>query len=103
MKSNSAGLNSKPFTISASGLETTWNLSVRCWHCQGGVRLHNPVVICLNLIQSSSDGLDTAGEVSVHFQFGVFNHDMGHYTMGKIDQVNFHSSFIVKLIIICLL
>ena len=48
------GLNSAPFTISVAGLRTVWSLSVRCWVCEGGVRLHNPVVICLNLLQVSA-------------------------------------------------
>ena len=85
MKSN-IGLNSKSFTISASGLVTTWTLSVRCWQCESGARLYNPVVICLNLLHSSSD-TDSEAEVKVQFQFGVFNNDMGHYTMGSLDQV----------------
>ena len=85
MKSNSSGLNSKPFTISASGLVTTWSLSVRCWQCENGVRLHNPVVICLNLLQSASES--EGADLNVQFQFGVFNNDLGHYTMGKLDQV----------------
>ena len=71
---------------------TTWSLSVRCWQCENGVKLHNPVVICLNLLQSTSetDGAD----LSVQFQFGVFNNDLGHYTMGRLEQVSCHQSII---------
>jgi len=89
VKSNSSGLNSKPFTISASGLVTTWSLSVRCWQCENGVRLHNPVVICLNLLQSASES--EGADLNVQFQFGVFNNDLGHYTMGKLDQASVNS------------
>ena len=86
MRSSSSGLNSKPFTISASGLVTTWTLSVRCWQSEGGARLHNPVVICLNLLKAASES-DSEADLKVQFQFGVFNNDLGHYTMGNIEQV----------------
>ena len=89
------GLNSAPFTISVAGLRTVWSLSVRCWVCEGGVRLHNPVVICLNLLQvAATNTSDTAADrdtppppAAVSFQFGVFNNNLKHFTMGKLEKV----------------
>ena len=38
VRTSEDGLNSRPFTISLPGLSTTWNLSVRSWKCEDGVR-----------------------------------------------------------------
>ena len=63
----------------------------------GWVRLHNPVVICLNLLQVAATNTatsDTAADrdtppppAAVSFQFGVFNNNLKHFTMGKLEKV----------------
>ena len=69
----------------------TWNLSVRCWTCEGGVKLTNPVVICLNLVQVSLlDNSQYQGrDARLNFQFGVFNNSLNHFTVGKLEKVSF--------------
>ena len=69
-----------------SGLTTLWSLSVRCWTQEGGVRLHNPVVICLNLLNVSSSKF-SENNASINFQFGVYNNNLKHFTMGKLEKV----------------
>ena len=88
---SSNGLNSSNFTSNVPGLEMTWNLSVRCWTCEGGVKLTNPVVICLNLVQVSLlDNSQYQGrDARLNFQFGVFNNSLNHFTVGKLEKVSF--------------
>ncbi len=84
------GLDSQTFDINVNGLQTSWNLSVRFWTGEGGERLANPFVLCLNLLSSSpssfSSRTKTAGSapvsVGVRYKFGVMNRSTGRFEMG---------------------
>lgn len=44
--------DSVPFEYNANGDKTRWSLSIRYWKGAEGKRLNNPVVLCLNLLDS---------------------------------------------------
>ena len=50
------------------------------------MKLANPVVICLNLLRVSSSRF-SGNNASINFQFGVFNNNLKHFTMGKLEKV----------------
>ena len=50
------------------------------------MKLANPVVICLNLLRVSSSTF-SGNNASINFQFGVFNNNLKHFTMGKLEKV----------------
>ena len=44
--------------IPVNGLKTKWSMGIRYWTDEAGLRLTNPVVICLNLVSASATGHD---------------------------------------------
>ena len=78
-------MNSVNFSTHVQGLRLVWNLSVRCWSCDRGVKLTNPIVMCLNLLHVTTDHDDDDRRAQVCLQFGVYSHSLGHYTMGQLD------------------
>lgn len=45
--------DSSPFEYNTNGDKTNWSLSIRYWKGAEGKRLNNPVVLCLNLLNST--------------------------------------------------
>lgn len=54
--------DSLPFEYNANGDKTKWSMSIRYWKGAEGKRLNNPVVLCLNLLDSE---LRDPGQVSM--------------------------------------
>ncbi len=81
---SNAGLDSAPFDINVNGVKTTWNLSVRFWIGEGGERLANPFVLCLNMLSCAVDS--PVEDVAVRYRFGVLNRATGVFEMGGTEE-----------------
>lgn len=76
LSSKKDSFDSLPFECNANGDKTRWNLSIRYWKGKEGKRLESPVVMCLNLLNST---VANPGQATVGFEFGVFNTKTGQW------------------------
>jgi len=73
---NSPGLDSKHFKVNLGDNATTWNLSIRFWHSPEGVQISSPFLVCINILERSSDLQDP---VEVSYKISAFNRETENY------------------------
>ncbi|CAL8093250.1 unnamed protein product [Orchesella dallaii] len=77
-------VDSSVFEINVNGLQTKWSLALRYWMDENGLRLTNPVVICLNLVSAvvtspATSLVDYREQLQVRYQFGIWNPAVKQY------------------------